>query len=89
MKIGFVVNDIKTEEPGYTTSRLAMAAINLGHEVWVIGVGRPGLRPGREDPRPRPERAEEEVQDVRELPQGPAGQERGHASGSPWTISTC
>ena len=39
MKIGFVVNDIKTEEPGYTTTRLAMAAINLGHEAWVMGAG--------------------------------------------------
>ena len=39
MKIGFVVNDVKTEETGYTTSRLGVAAINLGHEVWVMGVG--------------------------------------------------
>jgi len=39
MKIGLVVNDIMTEETGYTTSRLAVAAINLGHEVWVMGVG--------------------------------------------------
>lgn len=39
MKIGFMVNDIATEEPGYTTSRLAMAAINRGHEAWVIGAG--------------------------------------------------
>jgi glutathione synthase len=39
MKIGFVVNDIMTEEPGYTTSRMAVAALNLNHEVWVMGVG--------------------------------------------------
>ncbi|MBU0640202.1 MAG: glutathione synthase [Planctomycetes bacterium] len=39
MKIGFVVNDIKTEETGYTTSRLGVTAINRGHEVWVVGVG--------------------------------------------------
>ncbi len=39
MKLGFVVNDVKTEESGYTTSRLAMAAINQGHEAWVIGAG--------------------------------------------------
>jgi len=39
MKLGFVVNDIKTEEPGYTTTRLAMAAINRGHEVWLMGAG--------------------------------------------------
>ena len=39
MKIGFMVNDIKTEEPGYTTTRLAMAALNRGHEAWVMGAG--------------------------------------------------
>ena len=37
MKIGFVVNDVKTEEPGFTTMRLATAAINMGHTVWVMG----------------------------------------------------
>lgn len=39
MKIGFVVNDIRTEEPTYTTTRLAMAAVNRGHEAWLIGAG--------------------------------------------------
>jgi glutathione synthase len=39
MRIGLVVNDVKTEEPGYTTSRLGTAAVNLGHEAWVMGVG--------------------------------------------------
>lgn len=39
MRIGFIVNDVKTEEGKYTTSRLGQAAINRGHEVWVIGVG--------------------------------------------------
>ncbi len=39
MKLGLVVNDIRTEETGYTTVRLAMAAINLGHEVWLMGAG--------------------------------------------------
>ncbi len=39
MKIGMVVNDIRTEEAGYTTSRLAVAALALGHQVWVMGVG--------------------------------------------------
>lgn len=38
MRIGFVVNDIGTEQPGYTTTRLAMAATNRGHETWLIGV---------------------------------------------------
>jgi len=36
MRIGFFVNDIRTEEPGYTTTRLAMAALNRGHEAWMM-----------------------------------------------------
>jgi glutathione synthase len=39
MKLGFVVNDIMTEEAGYTTSRLAIAAINRDHDVWLMAVG--------------------------------------------------
>lgn len=39
MKIGFVVNDVMTEEPGYTTTRLGCEAVNLGHDVFVFGVG--------------------------------------------------
>ena len=39
MKIGFVVNDLETEEAGYTTTRMAMQAINMGHEAWMIAVG--------------------------------------------------
>nr|WP_233570443.1 glutathione synthase [Prosthecochloris sp. ZM_2] len=39
MRIGFVVNDVMTEQPSYTTIRLAMAAVNMGHEAWLTGVG--------------------------------------------------
>ena len=39
MRIGLVVNDIKTEQDGYTTTRLGMVAMNRGHEVWVMGLG--------------------------------------------------
>lgn len=39
MKIGFVVNEIPTEKPGFTTTRLAFAASRAGHEVWTIEVG--------------------------------------------------
>jgi glutathione synthase len=39
MKIGFVVNQIETEEPGFTTTRLAMAAVGRGHESFTFGVG--------------------------------------------------
>jgi glutathione synthase len=38
MRLGFVVNDIATEQEGYTTTRLAMAAVNRGHDVWLMGV---------------------------------------------------
>jgi glutathione synthase len=39
MKIGIVVNDILTELDDYTTTHLAMAATNMGHEVWYMSVG--------------------------------------------------
>ncbi|CAN5824078.1 glutathione synthase [soil metagenome] len=39
MKLGFIVNDISTELPEYTTTRLALAAAKRGHEVWTIGIG--------------------------------------------------
>ncbi len=39
MRFGFIVNDVKTEEGKFTTSRLGQAAVNRGHEVWVMGVG--------------------------------------------------
>jgi len=45
MRIGFVVNDVETEQESYTTTRLAMAATNRGHEVWLMGVGDFALDP--------------------------------------------
>jgi glutathione synthase len=45
MKIAFVVNDVSTEQPYYTTTRLAMSATNLGHETWVLGMGDFGYEP--------------------------------------------
>lgn len=39
MKIGFVVNDVMTEQAGFTTTRLATEAVNAGHKAWMIGVG--------------------------------------------------
>jgi glutathione synthase len=39
MKIGFIVNDVMTEEAGFTTSRLAHEAHQQGHEAYVMGVG--------------------------------------------------
>jgi len=45
MRIGFVVNNLATEEENYTTTRLAMSAVNRGHEVWMMGVGDFALDP--------------------------------------------
>ena len=45
MKIGFVVNQIETEQPTYTTTRMAMAAVNRGHEAWLVGTGDLALDP--------------------------------------------
>ncbi|MBX3438605.1 MAG: hypothetical protein KF861_14020, partial [Planctomycetaceae bacterium] len=39
MKIGFVVNDVMTEEAAFTTTRLSMTAVNLGHQSFTLGVG--------------------------------------------------
>jgi glutathione synthase len=39
VKIGLVCNDIATEEAGYTTTRLGLAALELGHEAWLMSVG--------------------------------------------------
>ena len=39
MRIGLVVNDVMTEGPRYTTTRLSYSAQKLGHEVWTMGVG--------------------------------------------------
>ncbi len=39
MKIGLVVNDVLTEEAVFTTTRLAMTAVNMGHDAYMLGVG--------------------------------------------------
>ncbi|MGD2080754.1 MAG: glutathione synthetase [Nitrospirota bacterium] len=36
MKLAFYVNDIKLEERNYTTTRMAMAAVGMGHDVWYV-----------------------------------------------------
>ena len=39
MRLGFVVNDVATEQDNYTTIRLARKAIARGHEVALMGLG--------------------------------------------------
>jgi glutathione synthase len=36
MKIAFLINDMSTEKPAYTTVRLAMDAVRRGHQAWLI-----------------------------------------------------
>lgn len=36
MRIAFLVNNLQTEEPTYTTIRLAMTARTMDHEVWLL-----------------------------------------------------
>lgn len=38
MRLCLVVNDLATEKTTYTTTRLGMAAVNRGHEVWAASV---------------------------------------------------
>lgn len=38
LRLGFVVNDVATEQENYTTIRLARTAARLGHEVALIGL---------------------------------------------------
>jgi glutathione synthase len=39
VQIAFIVNEVRTEQGKFTTSRLGQSAVNRGHRVWVIGVG--------------------------------------------------
>jgi len=39
MKLGLVCNDCATEEASYTTTRIGMKAVEMGHELWLMGVG--------------------------------------------------
>lgn len=39
MRLAFFVNEVATEIDEYTTTRLAIAASRMGHEVWYVGAG--------------------------------------------------
>ena len=39
MRLAFFVNDVATEIDEYSTTRLARAASQRGHEVWYVGIG--------------------------------------------------
>lgn len=39
MRLGFVLNDVMNEPLPSTTINLAIAALHMGHEVWLMGVG--------------------------------------------------
>jgi glutathione synthase len=38
MRLAFFVLDVATEIDEYTTTRLARAAVQGGHEVWYVGL---------------------------------------------------
>src|ERR1700752_3317846 len=38
MRLGLVCNDCATEEASYTTTRLGLKAVEMGHEVGLMGV---------------------------------------------------
>ena len=39
MKLGMFVNEVEQEKPEYTTTRLALAATQMGHDVYYVGAG--------------------------------------------------
>ncbi|RZM26216.1 MAG: glutathione synthase [Pedobacter sp.] len=39
MKIAFIINDIKTEKPNFTTIFLAFTAYKRGHQIYILSVG--------------------------------------------------
>ena len=39
MKLAFFVNEVATEIDEYTTTRFAIAASRMGHDVWYVGAG--------------------------------------------------
>lgn len=39
MRLAFLVNEVATEVDEYTTTRLARAAAQGGHDVWYVGIG--------------------------------------------------
>ncbi len=45
MKMGIIVNNLYSEQAEYTTTLIAMEAVNRGHEVWYINVDGFALRP--------------------------------------------
>jgi len=45
MRIGIIINNLFTEEVDYTTTHIAMAAVNRGHDVWYIDVDAFAIHP--------------------------------------------
>lgn len=39
MRLGFFVNEVSTENPEYTTTRMARAAVEMGHDIYYVGAG--------------------------------------------------
>jgi glutathione synthase len=89
MRIGFVINGIETEQAGYTTVRLALAASRMGHDVWLIGLEDFSPRARRDGVGARAGGAGKEVSVTRGLSRQGAGATRESPSVSRSTDSTC
>jgi glutathione synthase len=63
VKLGLFVNDVATEDPRYTTTRLALTAARRGHQVWYIGTDGFAYDPD-ESLRARARRAPEDLEDL-------------------------
>ncbi len=88
MRIGFVVNDLATEVPTYTTTRLALTATQMGHKAWFMGVGDFTYEPdGSLSARVRADRVEA-VQVARALPLRRPGRRMASRSSRGWRTST-
>jgi glutathione synthase len=75
VRIGVFVNDVGAEQPIYTTTRLVLAAVARGHEVWYIGAGDFACDPD-DALRARAWRAREGVSDGEALLEGAEESER-------------
>ena len=89
MKIGFLVNDVMTEEAGFTTTRLGCEAVNQGHEVFVFGVGDLAYDPDERIRARARTFAKRTYKSHADLSRRSAGQEQASASASRSMSWTC
>ena len=90
MRIGFLVNDVKTEEGNFTTSRLGQAGSQSRARGLGDGRRRFGLRPGwHDDPAREPLGPKSKYGTSESYTADSAGQEMASVAESPWTTLMC